>query len=108
MNKNLSVRKRIPSRKNKLVPGHAAEGKVTFKNGLGELRIFLYRKGSLIDSGKVSSSGIINFEGVQTDDIMLLNGTCAGDAAIEVSVRTFPGTPLNFKKEEINCLLRIV
>ena len=108
MNKKPVAPKRTKSPgKRKLAARQAAEVKVTFKNGVGQLKIFLYRKGSLIASGEVNSSGRINFAEVQTDDIMVLNGTCAGDAKIEINVKTFPATPLGFTEEDINCLVRI-
>jgi hypothetical protein len=81
-----------------LVP---ASVQVDFKSGIGQLTAVLFRNGVLINMQSISTSGVIQFSEVQSQDTIAVNGVCTGDATVKVSVPTNPGTPENFSKQII-------
>ncbi len=74
---------------------------VDFTSGLGQLTAVLFRNGVLINMQSISTSGVIQFSEVQSRDTISINGVCAGDATVTVSVPTNPSTPENFSKQII-------
>ena len=86
-----------------LAPGTASGAgvQVDFTSGIGQLTAILFRKGVLINMQSISTSGVIQFSDVQSRDSIAVNGICAGNAVITVSVPTNPATPEKFSKEII-------
>jgi hypothetical protein len=86
-----------------LAPGveSAAGIQVDFTSGIGQLTAMLFRKGVLINMQSISTSGLINFSEVQSRDSISVNGICAGNAVVTVSVPTNPATPEKFSKQII-------
>lgn len=74
---------------------------VVFTSGIGQVTAVLFRNGVLINMQSISTDGNIQFSQVQSRDSISVNGVCAGNAVITISVPTNPGTPDTFSKEII-------
>lgn len=74
---------------------------VSFTSGIGQLTAVLFRNGVLINMQSISTSGVIQFSHVQSRDSIAVNGVCAGNAVVTVSVPTNPATPENFSQQII-------
>jgi hypothetical protein len=69
---------------------------VDFKSGIGQITAFLVRGGLLINMQSIGTSGDIIFSDVRSGDSLSIDGVCAGNATINVSVPTNPKTPQDF------------
>jgi hypothetical protein len=91
--KKLSVRSLVAVPTNL---SQAADVNFLFKSGVGQATASLFRKGVLIDMQSISSSGTIHLSEVQSNDVISINGVCAGTADIKITVNTTPTTPDHF------------
>jgi hypothetical protein len=73
-----------------------ADVEIIFTSGLGQATAVLFRNGVLINMQSISISGTIHFTDVQSRDSIAVNGVCAGDAVVTISIPTNPMTPEHF------------
>lgn len=67
-----------------------------FTSGIGQMTASLFRSGLLINMQSISSSGRIVFSGVETNDLISINGICTGNVTITINIQTSPATPQSF------------